>query len=125
MALPVAEVEDQPNQQPDNQPHPIGPAEAVNHGTADNDTQRRNNRQRWHTEASFYVRAPPPHNPHTRAHKNESEQSSNAGHLARDVRRNERRDQAGEDKEEQVGFVGRSKPPMHIRKSSRDRKSDV
>ena len=40
VALAVSKVKDEPDYEPDDQPHPVRPAEAVDHGAADDDAER-------------------------------------------------------------------------------------
>src|SRR5205809_198636 len=70
VARTIAKVKEQPDQQPDDQSHPVSPAESINHRAADKDAEDGHHRQRRHPETSFQVGAPNPHYPDTQADQN-------------------------------------------------------
>src|SRR5260370_42443595 len=53
VALPVAEVKDEANQEPNDQPHPICPTEAVDHRAARDDPEYRDEWRRRYAESPF------------------------------------------------------------------------
>ena len=53
VALAVAEVEEEADDQPDYEPHPVGPAESIDHRAAGNDAQRGDQRRGWNAERAF------------------------------------------------------------------------
>src|SRR5438552_4283874 len=67
VARTIAKVKEQPDKQPDDQSHPVSPAESINHRAADKDAEDGHNRQRRHTETTFKVGAPNAHYPDTQA----------------------------------------------------------
>src|SRR5690349_7024877 len=69
----VREVEREADDQPDEQPQPVRPAEAVDHRAADGDAQNRHDRQRRDDEAPLHVRPSPTHDPDADAHEDERE----------------------------------------------------
>ena len=119
VALPVAKVEDEPDQEPDEQSHPVRPAEAVDHRAADHDPEDRDNRQRRHPKSAGEVRTSNPQNPDAGANQHEGEERSDAGHLTDDILRNEGRKNAREDKEQPVRFVGRPEARVDLGKNLR------
>ena len=113
----VAEVKDESDEQPDDQPHPVSPAQAINHRTANNDSQRRDYRHGRHAEAALEVRSAHAHDPHARANQDESEECADARHFSGNIGRNKCREETGEDKEEPVRLIRRAKTRVDIGKS--------
>ena len=114
VAPPIAKVEEQSDQQPYDQSHPVSPAQSINHRAAHNDAENRHDRQRRHAETPFKVRTPNTHYPDTYADQNKREERTDAGHLANDVLRNERGENSCEDKEQHVRLVRRPTTRVHI-----------
>src|SRR6188472_3125813 len=71
---PVAEVEEQADDEPECQPQPVRPPEPVDHRAADDDPKRRDNRNRRDDEAARNVRTAHAHDPDAGAHQHEGEQ---------------------------------------------------
>src|SRR4051794_14586480 len=69
----VAEIEDQPDREPDDQPQPVGPPKPVNHGAAHDNAERRHHRQRRNGEAARELGPPPPQDPDAGTHQDEGE----------------------------------------------------
>jgi hypothetical protein len=53
MALPVAEIKDEANQEPNDQTHPIRPTKSIDHRAAGDDSKYRDKRRRWDAESTF------------------------------------------------------------------------
>src|SRR6266542_442154 len=103
--LAIPEIEHETDHQPDEQPHPIGPPEPVNHRAAGHDAEYRHDRQRRNGEAADQIRSTNPHDPHARADENERKERPDARHFAHDVLRNERSEEPREQEEQHVRFV--------------------
>src|SRR5215831_14149633 len=100
MAAAVAEVDQQADDQPNSQSRPVGPAQAIDHGAADDDAEYRHQWQRRNLESSLDVRTAVAQDPYARAYQDEREQGPDAGHLAHDVFGQEGAEQRGENKEQ-------------------------
>src|SRR5262245_29461850 len=61
----VAEVDDQADEEPDDQPQPVRPTKAIDHRTADEDARRRNERDRRYLECARQVRTAAAQDPDT------------------------------------------------------------
>lgn len=120
VALAVTEVEDEADQQPDDQSHPVGPAEAVNHRTAGDDAEDRDERCGRDPEPPFKLGISHAHDPDTGTNKNEGEQCADAGHFAGNIGGHERGERAGEKEKEYVRFPWRAITRMHFREDLRD-----
>src|SRR4029077_11961049 len=112
--FPVAEIEDEPYQQPDDQPHPGRPPEPKNHGAANNDPKRADYRRRRDAEGSFQLRAAHPQDPNSHADQNESEERPNTRHVADDFFGKKRSEQSGEDKKKHIRFIRSPETRMHV-----------
>ena len=120
MVFAVAKIEDQSNHKPNKQPHPIRPAEAVNHRAANNNTERGNNRHCRYAKRAFQIGTRGAQDPDSGANKHECKECSNTGHLTDNVLRNERAEHSGEQKEKNVRLVRGPKFWMHVGKYFRD-----
>src|SRR5262249_32565957 len=95
----VGKVDREPDHEPDEESQPVGPAESVDHGSAHDDTGYCDHRQGRNTKCPLHVGTLPAHDPHSRAHENEREKSSDARHFTNDVLRQECGEQTGENEE--------------------------
>src|ERR1700690_2186359 len=66
---PVGEVDHQPDHQPDKEPQPVGPAEAVDHRTADDHARGRDERNRRDSEGPRQIRTPATQDPDSDAYQ--------------------------------------------------------
>lgn len=120
VALAVAEIEDEANQQPHDQSHPVRPAKAIDHGAARDDAKNGDERRRRHPERAFELGMLHAHDPHPGTHQYEGEQCSDARHFARDIRRHQRSERAGENEEKHVRFPWRAITRVHFGENRRD-----
>lgn len=102
VAFAVAEIKDEADQQPYDQSQPVGPSKAKDHGAAGDDAEDSNERRGGDAKATFQLGTAHTHDPNACTDETEREQGSNAGHFARNIRRNEGRERAGEDKEQHI-----------------------
>src|SRR6478672_2407031 len=117
----VAKIEDQSYHKPNKQPHPIRPAETINHRATNDDAERGNNRHRRYPKRAFQVGTRGAQDPNSGANKHECKQRPNTGHFAYDVLWNECAEDAGEQKEKNVRLVRGSKFRVHVGKGFRDK----
>ena len=96
MLFAIAEIKDQADHKPNKQPHPIRPAETVNHRAANYNAERGNNRDSRYAKPAFQIGTRGAHDPNSGANENERKQRSDAGHLADDVLGDERRENSSE-----------------------------
>src|SRR5688500_4692834 len=85
-ALAVGEIDDDADGEPNEQSHPVRPAESVDHRAARYDAERADHRRRRHLEPAFQIRTTHPQDPDSGTDENESEERSDAGHFTGDVR---------------------------------------
>src|SRR5580700_5118863 len=71
----VTEINNQSDGQPHEEPHPVGPAQAVDHGAAHDYPQDRHHWQQGHLESALQVWSSVAQNPNSGAHQNEGKQS--------------------------------------------------
>jgi hypothetical protein len=117
--LAVGEVEDEADNEPDKQPHPVRPAETIDHRAAYDDAKDGDERRRRHAEAAFQLRTPHAHDPNPGAYENEGEQRSYARHFAYDIFGDECGENPCEDEKENVRFERRPEARVHIGKDLR------
>src|SRR2546430_9340417 len=90
VSLAVTEVKDKADQQPDDQSHPVGPAQSVDHRSTGDNAENRDEGRGGNTEPPFELGMAPAHHPPARANETECENTSNARHFAGNIARPER-----------------------------------
>ena len=81
VALAVAKVKDEADEQPYNQSHPICPAESIDHRATGDDAENRDERRGGNAESPFELGMLHAHDPDTGANETEREQRADAGHF--------------------------------------------
>src|SRR5581483_4448101 len=119
VALAVAKVEDEADEQPDDESHPVGPTETVDHRAAGDDAENCDQRRSRNAEPAFELGIFHAHDPNTCANENERKQGADAGHFAGDISGYERGERARESEEEPVRFPRCAKAWMNIGKNAR------
>ena len=115
----IAEINNEPDRQPAQQPQQVRPTEPEDHGRTYQYTQCRYYRYGRRFESPLYFGVALPHYPHTGAHQDKGKQSTDGGHFADHIPRHKSSKQTANNQDYPVGFVRRTETGMHVREDFR------